>query len=146
MCLAIPGKVLSIAGDDPAFRMARVDFCGIEKRVNLAYTPEVRVGDFILAHVGFAVRRVEEEEAVRMHEMGIACSILEAVHREGQFYPGQRVSKVGVRIGEFAGVDAESLRFCFEAIVMSSEPAPLELELENGKRGDELEIAYMELI
>ena len=65
--------------------------------------------------------------------------------RERQFYPGQRVSKVGVRIGEFAGVDAESLRFCFEAIVMSSEPAPLELELENGKRGDELEIAYMEL-
>jgi Hydrogenase/urease nickel incorporation, metallochaperone, hypA/HupF/HypC family len=113
--------------------------------VNLAYTPEVLARDFILAHVGFAVRRVEEEEAARMHEMGIACSILEAVQREREFYPGQRVSKVGVRIGEFAGVDADSLRFCFEAIVMSSEPAPLALELENGKRGDELEIAYMEL-
>ncbi len=145
MCLAIPGRVLTVEGDDPAFRVAQVDFCGIEKTVNLAYTPEVRAGDFILAHVGFAVRRVEEEEAVRMHEMGIACSILEAVHEELKYYPGQRVSKVGVRIGEFAGVDAASLRFCFDAIVLSSEPAPLALELENGKRGDELEIAYMEL-
>ena len=81
-----------------------------------------------------------------MHEMGVACSILQAVQREGKFYPGHRVSKVGVRIGEFAGVDAESLRFCFEAIVASSERAPLTLELKNGERGDELEIAYMELI
>jgi hydrogenase expression/formation protein HypC len=146
MCLAIPGRVLNIVGEDPAFRMAQVDFCGVEKTVNLAYTPEVLAGDFILAHVGFAVSRVDPEEAVRMHEMGIACSILEAVHRELKYYPGQRASKVGVRIGEFAGVDSSSLRFCFEAIVMSSEPTPLELELENGQRGDELEIAYMELI
>jgi hypothetical protein len=81
-----------------------------------------------------------------MHEMGIACSILEAVQRERAFYPGQRVSKVGVRIGLFAGVDLESLRFCFGAMVASSEPAPVMLDLKEGKRGDELEIAYMELI
>jgi Zn finger protein HypA/HybF involved in hydrogenase expression len=86
-----------------------------------------------------------------MHEMGVACSVLEAVHRELQRYPGQRASKVGLRIGEFAGVDPESLRFCFEAIVKSSEPAPLALGIEwlrgeDGRRGDELEIAYMELV
>jgi Zn finger protein HypA/HybF involved in hydrogenase expression len=98
-------------------------------------------------------RAIQNQENIRrfippvyMHEMGVACSILDAVQRERAFYPGQRVSKVGVRIGKFAGVDPESLRFCFNAIVASSEPAPVTLNLEDGKRGDELEIAYMELI
>jgi Zn finger protein HypA/HybF involved in hydrogenase expression len=85
-----------------------------------------------------------------MHEMGIACSVLDAVHQELRRYPGQRALRVGLRIGEFAGVDGESLRFCFEAIVKRSEPAPLSLEIEwcrpeDGRRGDELEIAYLEL-
>ena len=53
-----------------------------------------------------------------MHEMGIASSILEAFQKELLLYPGYRAAKVGVLIGEFAGVDGESLRFCFEAIVM----------------------------
>jgi Zn finger protein HypA/HybF involved in hydrogenase expression len=48
-----------------------------------------------------------------MHKMGIAYSVLTAVDQELQRYPGRRAAKVGVRIGEFAGVDAESLRFCF---------------------------------
>jgi hydrogenase expression/formation protein HypC len=68
MCLAIPGRILSIEGEDPAFRTAQVDFCGVQRTVNLAYTPEVLAGDFILAHVGFAVRHVPEEEAIRIHE------------------------------------------------------------------------------
>jgi hydrogenase expression/formation protein HypC len=65
MCLAVPGKVLSVEGDDPAFRAARVDFCGIRKTVSLAFTPEVQVGDFVLVHVGFALTRIDEEEAAR---------------------------------------------------------------------------------
>ena len=52
--------------------------------------------------------------------MGIASSVLEAVDKELQLYPGHRAAKVGLRIGEFAGVDTESLRFCFEAIVKDS--------------------------
>ncbi len=85
-----------------------------------------------------------------MHEMGIASSVLEAVHKELQRYPGQRAAKVGLRIGEFAGVDAESLRFCFEVMVKDSALAPLALEIEvtrveEGARGDELELAYLEL-
>lgn len=68
MCLAIPGRILSIEGEDPAFRTAQVDFCGVQKTINLAYTPEVLMGDLILAHVGFAVSRVTEEDAVRIHE------------------------------------------------------------------------------
>jgi hydrogenase expression/formation protein HypC len=65
MCLAVPGKVLSVEDGDPAFRSGYVDFCGIRKTVNLALTPEVVVGDYILAHVGFALKRVDEDEVQR---------------------------------------------------------------------------------
>ena len=67
MCLAVPGRVLSIEGDDPAFRTGNVDFCGVRKSVNLAFTPEVGLGDFVLVHVGFAISRVDEEEAARTY-------------------------------------------------------------------------------
>jgi Zn finger protein HypA/HybF involved in hydrogenase expression len=82
--------------------------------------------------------------------MGIACSVLEAVGKELRLYPDQRASKVALRIGEFAGIDTESLRFCFEVIAKESPFAPLELEIdwcrvEDGRRGDELELAYLEL-
>lgn len=68
MCLAVPGKLLSIEGDDPAFRLGRVDFCGVKKTVNLAFTPDAAPGDFLLVHVGFALTRVDEEEARRTYE------------------------------------------------------------------------------
>ena len=85
-----------------------------------------------------------------MHEMGIASSVLDAVHKELQRYPGQRAARVGLRIGEFAGVDTESLRFCFEIAARTSDLAPLQLEiewcrLEDGRRGDELDLAYLEM-
>ena len=63
MCLAIPGEVLSIAGDDPLTRMGRISFGGIVKEACLAYTPEAQVGDFVLVHVGFALERIDREEA-----------------------------------------------------------------------------------
>jgi hydrogenase expression/formation protein HypC len=65
MCLAVPGRVLSVEDADPAFRSGYVDFCGIRKNVSLAFTPEVQPGDFVLVHVGFAITRVDEEEAAR---------------------------------------------------------------------------------
>jgi hydrogenase expression/formation protein HypC len=68
MCLAVPGKVLSIEGPDPAFRTAYVDFCGVRKTVNLAFTPEVAAGDFVLVHVGFALTKIDEEEAARTYQ------------------------------------------------------------------------------
>ncbi len=64
MCLAIPGKIESISGDDPMNRIGRVSFGGIVKEINLAYTPEAQVGDYILAHVGFAISVVDEAEAM----------------------------------------------------------------------------------
>lgn len=80
-----------------------------------------------------------------MHEMGIANSILEAVHKELHGYPGRRCAKVAVRIGEFAGVDTESLRFCFEALVKGTELEPLALAIEWRAGTDELDLAYLEL-
>ncbi len=63
MCLAVPGQVLTIAGDDPLLRTGRVSFGGITKEVCLAYVPEVKVGDYVVVHVGFALSIVDEAEA-----------------------------------------------------------------------------------
>jgi hydrogenase expression/formation protein HypC len=65
MCLAVPGKIVSVLGDDPAFRNASVDFRGIRKTINLAFTPEAQPGDFVLVHVGFAISCIDAEEADR---------------------------------------------------------------------------------
>jgi hydrogenase expression/formation protein HypC len=63
MCLAVPGRIIELEGIDPAFRSATVDFCGVRKQVSLAFTPEASTGDFVLVHVGFAITRIDEEEA-----------------------------------------------------------------------------------
>ena len=63
MCLAVPGKVLSIEGDDPLMLRGRVDFAGIVKQVNLAYVPEAKTGDYVLVHAGFAISVIDEEQA-----------------------------------------------------------------------------------
>ncbi len=66
MCLAVPGRILAIEGDDPILRSGTVDFSGITKRVNLSYVPEAAVGDFVLVHVGFAISTVDEDEAAKV--------------------------------------------------------------------------------
>ena len=68
MCLGVPGKILSITGDEPLYRLARVSFGGIVKEVSLAYTPEAELGDYVIVHVGFAISRVDEEEAQQIFE------------------------------------------------------------------------------
>jgi hydrogenase expression/formation protein HypC len=68
MCLAIPGKILSMAGDDPIMRTARVDFGGVIKEINLAYTPEAVLGDYVLVHVGFAITVIDAGEAEKVFE------------------------------------------------------------------------------
>jgi len=67
MCLAIPGRVIEIMDDgDISFLRAKVDFGGIRKEINLAYTPEAEVGNYVLVHVGFAISVVDEVEAQRV--------------------------------------------------------------------------------
>ncbi|HWE48820.1 MAG TPA: hydrogenase maturation nickel metallochaperone HypA [Bryobacteraceae bacterium] len=76
--------------------------------------------------------------------MGIASSILDAVRKEMVRFPGYKAAKVQVRIGEFAGVDRESLQFCFEAIVKDSSFARLELDIQ-AALGDELDLGSIEI-
>ncbi len=66
MCLGIPGKVLSVAGDE--LRSARIDFGGIVKDACLAYVPEAAAGDYVIVHAGFAISRIDEAEARRVFE------------------------------------------------------------------------------
>ena len=68
MCLAVPGKILSVSGNEPLERMGRVSFGGIVKEVSLAYTPEANAGDYVIVHVGFAISRLDEAEAHRVFE------------------------------------------------------------------------------
>jgi hydrogenase expression/formation protein HypC len=68
MCLAIPGKIESITGDDPLSCMGRINFGGIVKEASLAYVPEAKVGNYVIVHAGFALSRVDEDEAQKVFE------------------------------------------------------------------------------
>jgi len=65
MCLAVPGKLMNITGVDLE-RSGKVDFGGVMKNVNLAYVPEAQVGDYVIVHVGFALSKIDEDEAQRV--------------------------------------------------------------------------------
>ena len=65
MCLAVPGQVRAIAGEEPLTRSARVAFGGIVKEIALAFVPEARVGDYVLVHAGVAIAVLDPEEAAR---------------------------------------------------------------------------------
>jgi len=79
-----------------------------------------------------------------MHEVTVAAGILDAVRAEVTAQKPARAIKVGVRIGEMAGIDPGSLAFCFEALVKGTDLEPLALEIERGS-ADELEFCYLEL-
>lgn len=68
MCLGVPGQVLEVREDSLGMTMGRVSFAGINKEVCLAYLPEVAVGDYVIVHVGFAISKVDEEEARQVFE------------------------------------------------------------------------------
>ena len=68
MCLAIPGRILTIIDDGPLTRRGRVDFAGIIREVNLAFVPEAAVGNYVIVHVGVALSVVDEGEAQRVFE------------------------------------------------------------------------------
>jgi len=68
MCLAIPGKIVEITVEDPINRTGRVSFGGVIREVNLSCVPEAKVGDFVIVHVGFAISKVDEQEAQQVFE------------------------------------------------------------------------------
>jgi hydrogenase expression/formation protein HypC len=66
MCLAIPGKVIEVF-EDRGLRMARADFGGTVRKVCLEHLPDAGLGDYVLVHVGFALSKVDPEEAERTY-------------------------------------------------------------------------------
>jgi hydrogenase expression/formation protein HypC len=75
MCLAVPGKIVSIS--DGLLTMGTVDFCGIRKEICLAYVPEAKEGSFVIVHAGFAISVVDEQQAQEVFRY------LEYVSKEG---------------------------------------------------------------
>ena len=82
MCLGIPGKVVEIYQAN-GLRMGRVDFGGVIKEACLEYVPELELGDYTIIHVGFAISRIDEEEARSTLDM------LAAIDALGEELPGQ---------------------------------------------------------
>jgi hydrogenase expression/formation protein HypC len=91
MCLGIPGRVMEIR-DEAGLPMGRVDFGGVRKDACLAYLPDTRVGEYVIVHVGFAISKVDEEEALRTLEI---LTTMGAIEPELQtFGPGMAVPAV----------------------------------------------------
>lgn len=63
MCLAVPGKIISVDGDAPLLRTGLVDFSGVSRQISLAYLPEALPGEYVIVHAGFAIAVIDEEEA-----------------------------------------------------------------------------------
>jgi hydrogenase expression/formation protein HypC len=80
MCLAIPGKLTSIQGDDPMLRTGKVSFGGSLREVSLACVPDAKVGDYLLVHVGLAIQIVDEAQA---QEVFTYLAQIEAAGRAG---------------------------------------------------------------
>lgn len=74
MCLGVPGKVMSIQASALDMPMGVVSFGGITKEICLAYTPDVKIGEYVLVHVGFAISKLDEQQALEvfrtLKEMG----------------------------------------------------------------------------
>ena len=63
MCLAVPGKIISIDETNPELKMAKVNFGGVNKNICIQWLPDVKVGEYVLAHVGFALNKIDEKDA-----------------------------------------------------------------------------------
>jgi len=77
MCLAVPGKILETREENGS-RLGRVQFGGITRLVQLDFVPEAEVGDYVIVHVGFALSKVNAEEAQRTYQLLEEMGMLEA--------------------------------------------------------------------
>jgi hydrogenase expression/formation protein HypC len=77
MCLAIPGKILETKEENGS-RLGRVQFGGITRDIQLDFVPEAGVGDYVIVHVGFALSKVNEEEAARTYQLLEEIGMLDA--------------------------------------------------------------------
>ena len=77
MCLGIPGEIIDVR-DDTGLRIGKVRFAGITRDVCLDYVPDAAVGEYVLVHVGFAISKIDPEEAARTYR------ILEEIGQTGE--------------------------------------------------------------
>ena len=77
MCLAVPGRIVEINGDDAVTRSARVDFGGLTRSIGLAFVPEAAIDDYVLVHVGFAISIIDPVEAARLLDELCAIDVIE---------------------------------------------------------------------
>jgi hydrogenase expression/formation protein HypC len=81
MCLGIPGEILEVR-DDKGLRVGKVRFAGITREVCLEYVPEAAQGDFVVVHVGFAISKIDPEEAARayrvLEDLGQTAELIDA--------------------------------------------------------------------
>lgn len=64
MCLALPGKVISIDESNPSLKTAKVNFNGVIKDVTVQWIDDLKIGDYVIVHVGFALNKIDEKEAI----------------------------------------------------------------------------------
>ncbi len=69
MCLAVPGKVTSIDDSNPELKMAKVNFNGVTKDICIQWLPDAKVDDYVLVHVGFALNKIDEKDALETLQM-----------------------------------------------------------------------------
>ena len=85
MCLAIPGQIIEVY-EEKGLRMGKLDFGGTIRKACLQYLPEAGLGDYALVHVGIALSKVDEEDALRtyalLEEMGEVRAQFEGVEPE----------------------------------------------------------------
>jgi len=93
MCLAVPGKVVEILGEGE-LRMGKVDFSGVKREASLAFVPEVQLGDYVLVHVGFAISRIDEEQAME------TLAALREIGELGELGPPDELPPLPGRRGE----------------------------------------------
>ncbi|NJP50334.1 HypC/HybG/HupF family hydrogenase formation chaperone [Streptomyces sp. SBST2-5] len=98
MCLAVPGRVLAVEERDGT-RMATVDFGGVVKDVCLEYLPDLKVGEYAIVHVGFALQRLDEESARRTLELFENLGMLEEEFGD----PWEQAAQAGSAQGDLAG-------------------------------------------
>ncbi len=104
MCLGIPGKVVEVREGGP-LKMALVDFGGVRKEACLEYVPETSIGDYVIVHVGFAISRVDEEEALRTLELLRMIDEL-GIEQELGAMPNEPEAEAGVEPATMAAPEA----------------------------------------
>jgi hydrogenase expression/formation protein HypC len=68
MCLGVPGKIIETFTSTTGMKMGRVSFSGVVKDVCLEYEPDAEIGDYVIVHVGFAISRLDPDEAMELLE------------------------------------------------------------------------------